>query len=216
MKYRLAIFDFDGTLSDSYHWLVGIMNEMADRHRFRRVEPHELEALRGLEARKIVEHVGMPVWKMPLVARDMRRMMADDIGSIPLFPGVDRMLRTLTERGMRVAIVTSNSDENVRGVLGDHAALVGHYGCGAGIFGKRPKLRQVLRAAGVAPSEAISIGDEIRDLHASRAEGIAFGAVSWGYTTLEALAAHHPEMTFASMDEVVEKLTGGDARLRSA
>ena len=206
MKYRLAIFDFDGTLSDSYPWFVGALNELADRYRFRRVEPHELEMLRGYEARRIVEHVGMPMWKMPLLARHVRRRMADDLGGISLFPGVIPMLRTLSERGVALAVVTSNSEANVRRLLGDDAALIRHFGCDAGIFGKRPKLRKVLRAAGVRPSDAICIGDEIRDAHAARAEGIAFGAVSWGYTTPEALSAHAPELTFATMEEIAEKL----------
>lgn len=206
MRYRLAIFDFDGTLSDSYPWFVGALNELADRYRFRRVEPHELEMLRGYEARRIVEHVGMPMWKMPLLARHVRRRMADDLGGISLFPGVSPMLRTLSERGVALAVVTSNSEANVRRLLGEDAALIQHFGCDASIFGKRPKLRKVLRAAGVRPSDAICIGDEIRDAHAARAEGIAFGAVSWGYTTLEALSEHSPEMTFATMEEIAEKL----------
>jgi phosphoglycolate phosphatase len=206
MKHRLAIFDFDGTLSDSYPWFVEIVNEMADRYRFRRVEPHDLEVLRGLEARKIIEHLGMPMWKTPLVARHFRQRMAAELGRISLFPGAREMLRTLHERGVMLAIVTSNSEANVRRLLGADAALIRHYGCEAGLFGKRSKLRKALRAAGLRSADAIAIGDEIRDAHAARAEGIAFGAVSWGYTTMEALSAHSPEMTFTSMAEIAEKL----------
>ena len=31
MKYKLVIFDFDGTLADSYPWAVGIANDCRDR-----------------------------------------------------------------------------------------------------------------------------------------------------------------------------------------
>lgn len=206
MRYRLAIFDFDGTLSDSYPWFVGMVNEMADRYRFRRVEPHDLEVLRGLEARKIIEHLGMPMWKTPLVARHFRRRMADDLARIPLFPGAREMLRTLHGRGVTLAIVTSNSEANVRRLLGADAALIRHYGCEAGLFGKRTKLRKALRAAGVRPADAIAIGDEIRDVEAARAEGIPFGAVSWGYASREALAALGPAEIFDSVEEIVERL----------
>ncbi|MFL6293325.1 MAG: hypothetical protein ACJ759_20725 [Thermoanaerobaculia bacterium] len=51
------------------------------------------------------------------------------------------------------------------------------------------------------------IGDEIRDLEAARAEGIAFGAVTWGYTHPEALRAHGPEEMFSTIDEILLKLT---------
>lgn len=207
MRYRLAIFDFDGTLADSFPWFLVVVNRLADEHRFRRIEEHEVETLRGQGARQIVGHLGLPAWKLPRIARDMRRHMARDIAHISLFPGVDRMLTGLADRGIQIAIVTSNSIENVRQVLGPaNAALIQHYSCGAAMFGKRVKLRGVLRSAGVPAAEAICIGDEIRDLQAAHEEGIAFGAVAWGYTNPESLRAHEPAEMFASMNEILERL----------
>ncbi len=161
----------------------------------------------GHHAREVIRHVGMPMWKAPLVTRFMRERMARDIGAIPLFAGVDVLLEGLAERGVGIAIVTSNSEANVRRVLGPrHAGLVRHYGCGASLFGKRPKLRKVLAASGVRPGEALCIGDEIRDLHAARAERMPFGAVSWGFTTLESLLAHSPEEVFTRVEEILERV----------
>lgn len=207
MRYRLALFDFDGTLADSFSWFLGVVNRLADDNRFRRMEEHEVEALRGQSARTLVGHFGIPTWKMPVIARQMRQHMARDISNITLFPGVDRVLQGLASRGIGLAIVTSNSVENVRQVLGpENAALIQHYACGVSMFGKRPKLRAVLRASGVSAAEAICIGDEIRDLEAARAEGLPFGAVSWGYTHPEALQAHGPEEMFTSLEEILQKL----------
>lgn len=207
MRYRLAIFDFDGTLADSFSWFVVIMNRLADDHGFRRIEEHEIETLRGRTARQNFADFGVPAWKLPRIGRDFRRHMARDIARIALFPGVDRLLQGLAERGIRTAIVTSNSTGNVRQVLGsENAALIQHYACGVSLFGKRAKLRGVLRSSGAAAAEALCIGDEIRDLEAARAEGIAFGAVSWGYTSPEALLAHDPEEMFSTVDEILQKL----------
>jgi phosphoglycolate phosphatase len=217
MRYRLAIFDFDGTLADSFPWFVQVMNEAADLYRFRRVDPADAQSLRGLDARRVIEHVRLPAWKLPLVARWMRRRMAADIGSIALFPGVDEMLRTVSAAGVRIAIVTSNSAANVRRVLGpENAARVELYGCGASLFGKRRKLRQVLRQARVAAADALCIGDEIRDLHAARAEGIAFAAVAWGYTTADGLAAHRPDLLLTRVEEIAEAMGIPGARSPAA
>lgn len=219
MGYRLAIFDFDGTLADSFPWFLETVNEAAARYRFRRIEPHEVDELRGYDARRMMKHLGLPLWKLPLVARDMRKRMAADAGCISLFPGVDAMLRGLAERGVAVAVVTSNSADNVRRVLGPaNLARIGQLGCGAPLLGKRAKLRQVLRGAGVSPAEALCIGDEIRDFHAAHAEGIPFGAVAWGFTRPDALRALAPRELFTRMDEIVEKVAGGslDTPLRSA
>jgi phosphoglycolate phosphatase len=207
MRYRLALFDFDGTLADSFSWFLGVVNRLADENRFRRIEEHEVDALRGQSARKLVGHFGIPTWKLPVIANQMRQHMARDISHISLFPGVDRMLQGLASRGIQLGIVTSNSVENVRQVLGpENADLIQHYACGISMFGKRPKLRAILRASGVSAAEAICIGDEIRDLEAAHAEGILFGAVSWGYTHPEALQTHGPEEMFASLEEILEKV----------
>ena len=210
MRYRLAIFDFDGTLADSFSWFLGIVNVLADEHGFRRMEEHEVETLRGQAARQIVAQMKVPAWKLPRVGHRMRQLMARDIEHITLFPGVDRLLRELAGRGVRLAVVTSNSIDNVRQVLGpESAALIHHYECGASMFGKRPKLRAVLRSSGIPAAEALCIGDEVRDLEAARAEGIAFGAVTWGYTRPEALRAHAPEEVFESVEDVLSPFHPG-------
>lgn len=209
MRYELAIFDFDGTLADSFAWFMGAVNECADRFGFQRIQEHELETLRGYEARRIIQHLRAPMWKMPFIARHMRSRMSAEIGGIALFPGVDEMLHALAAAGIRIAIVTSNSAENVRRVLGPrNAALVHHLECGVSLLGKAPRLRKALRATGVPAPRALSIGDEIRDLHASRAAEIAFGAVGWGFTTIDALRAQAPDLVFERVEEIAERLSG--------
>ncbi|HSK79677.1 MAG TPA: HAD hydrolase-like protein [Thermoanaerobaculia bacterium] len=127
MRYRLALFDFDGTLADSFSWFLSVVNRLADEHRFRRMEEHEVESRRGLAARQMVAHLGVPAWKLPRIARGMRQHMAREIGQIQLFPGVDELLSELSRRGIRLAVVTSNSIDNVRQVLGPGTAALIHH-----------------------------------------------------------------------------------------
>ncbi len=207
MRFRLVIFDFDGTLADSFSLFLVVVNRLAEEHGFRRVEEHEIEALRCKSARQMIEHFGVPTWKLPGIARRMRQHVAKDIGHVRLFSGVEEVLGGLSRRGVRLALVTSNSSANARKVLGpDAAALIEHYECGTSIFGKGAKFRRVLRASGVPAAEAVCIGDEIRDLEAARAEGIAFWAVSWGYTHPDTLRSHAPEEMLESPEEILEKL----------
>ncbi|HWN11166.1 MAG TPA: HAD hydrolase-like protein [Pyrinomonadaceae bacterium] len=204
-RYKLAIFDFDGTLADSFTWFLSVINEVADTYNFRRIKEQELVDLRSFDAKKMLEHVGIPMWKMPLLQRYVRKRMTSDIGRIALFPGIAGLLQGLREEGIALAIVTSNSFINVREVLGrQNELLIQHYACGAPILGKRAKLRKVLHTSGVHPSKAIFIGDEIRDLHAARGEGIDFGAVSWGVNSAQSLTEHSPEEMFSSIDEIAE------------
>lgn len=208
MKYDLVIFDFDGTLADTFGWFLRAVNAVADEFRFKRIEPDEVEQLRGRGARHMVRHLGIAPWKLPLIARRMRALAARDIDRLRLFDGAGAMLRRLAEHGCVLAVVSTNAADNVRRALGaENAALIDHFECGGSLFGKAALFRCVLKRTRIAPERAICIGDEIRDFEAARRVGIAFGAVSWGYTTAEALAALPPAELFTGMDQIGERLT---------
>ena len=212
MPYRLAIFDFDGTLADSAAWFRGVFNGVAERYGFRTVTDEDFAALRGRDNRAIIRHLGVPAWKLPLVARHMRGLMTRDIDAIRLFPGAAELLGALHAGGVRVAVVTSNTEENVRRVLGPEAArLVSAYGCGASLFGKAAKFRRVLKVAEVSPAEALAVGDEVRDIEAARAAGVAAGVVSWGYAEAGLLRSRGPDHLFGTMGEVAQAVLGRDA-----
>ncbi|MCJ2054645.1 HAD hydrolase-like protein [Methylobacterium sp. J-070] len=207
---HLVVLDFDGTLADSFDWFCSVLNGVADRYRFRRVEAHEVEGLRLQGARAIVAHLGIPRWKLPFIARHMHALAARDAGQIALFPGVPAMLAAIAETGVTPAILSSNRADTVRRVLGpENAARIGAYACGASLFGKAQRLRGLLARRGVVPHRALCIGDEIRDLEAARAVGCPFGAVAWGYTDPQALAAQGPDYLFTEPAEIGALVAGG-------
>lgn len=209
MRYRLAIFDFDGTLADSAAWFAEALNALAPRHGYRTVSEDEIEALRRCDNREIIRRLGVSPWRLPFIAADLRRRMAGDAAGIRLFDGVAEVLPTLAESGVACAVVSSNSEANIRAILGPRAALaVSHMACGVGMFGKAGKFRQVMRRAGVAPAQTICIGDEHRDIEAARAARAASGAVLWGYASPDLLKASGATMLFERPAEIVERLIG--------
>ncbi|SFG90538.1 HAD-IA family hydrolase [Methylobacterium gossipiicola] len=195
--YRLAVFDFDGTLADSFPWFADVINDVADRYRFARIAPHETETLRGLDAAGIVRHLGIVPWKLPFISRHMHRLAARDIHRISLFPGVPAMLADLDAAGVPLAIVSSNTRANIEAVLGPEAHRFRHFACGASLFGKGKRLSALIREAGFAPETVLYVGDEIRDHDAARSVGCAFAAVAWGYTHVEALRATGPALVLS-------------------
>lgn len=202
-RTRLALFDFDGTLADSFPVFAAIYGDVADRHGFRRFGPEEMDGLRTLGAREILAKAGVPMWKLPAIATDMRRRMAARVDEIGLFPGTAEMMEALVDAGVRIAVATSNGEETVRRVLGPSlAARVDQFGCGVALFGKGRTLRRILAAAKVAPGEAVLIGDELRDLEAAREAGVRFVGVAWGYTRPTALRAAGAAAVVERMDDL--------------
>jgi phosphoglycolate phosphatase len=203
MKYQLAIFDFDGTLADSFPFFIRVFNQLAEQHGFKGIDPDLAPTYRSYDARQIMEQVGMPAWKLPLVARSFISLMRQNAASISLFEHTDEMLLHLANKGVTLAIVSSNSYDNVSQILGPaNTKLISQFECGMSIFGKSARIRKVLEKTGVPCSEAIYIGDQITDLEAARTEKIAFGAVSWGYGTIESLRELSPEEEFDGVSAI--------------
>ncbi|NHZ91757.1 HAD hydrolase-like protein [Massilia sp. CCM 8733] len=209
MKYRLAIFDFDGTLADSFPFFQSVYNALADQHGLRRIEGDQVAHLRGMSTREIMRHIGMPAWKMPMVSKSFIAKMSENAASIALFDGVAGALRALAGAGVMLAVVSSNSEHNVRRVLGPElSALFAHFECGMSVFGKASRIRKVVRQSRVGAADALYVGDQGTDAEASAKAGVAFGAVAWGYAPAEALRAHGPAEEFDSVAAMLAILSG--------
>ena len=103
----------------------------------------------------------------------------------------------MADRDIALALVTSNAMDIVRAVVG--RSLFSRFAaveCGASLFGKSVRLRRALAVTRIDRSQAMYIGDEIRDAQAARRAGIAFGAVAWGYTELQVLLRQDPREVF--------------------
>lgn len=207
LRYKLAIFDLDGTLADSFPWFLQVVNDVARHHGFRQVAPDDVEMLRRAGSREILKHLDVPLWKLPKIATHMRKLKQSQISHIPLFPGVTDMLTSLVQGGVRLALVSSDSEDNARLQIGpDMAHLFSDFDCSASLFGKARKFKRVLKRAGVPAHQTIAIGDEIRDLEAARTAGISFGAVSWGYADAATLQALKPDAFFNNIDQIAFQL----------
>jgi phosphoglycolate phosphatase len=213
--YSLAIFDFDGTLADSWRLMGSAIVEAADQFGYRRLEPGEAEALRGQDNRAVMAAMGVKMWQLPRIARHMRQVAFERAGEIALFPDVALMLPLVAAAGVRIGIVSSNREDVIRRVLGAQvSSVVSDFDCGAAIFGKATRFRRVVRRAGVDAAQAVGVGDEARDIDAARAAGIASVAVTWGYATPELLASRSPTHLVTSVSELTSLLTTPSATLR--
>jgi phosphoglycolate phosphatase len=202
MKYPLVIFDFDGTLADSFPFFVQAQRTLAQRHGFQAVDPARVDALRRLGTREILREVDCPAWKLPIVVADFIREMRD-APPVPLFPGIAQALLQLHSNGVRLAILTSNSVDNVRRVLGaELAETIELFDGGAHMLGKHRRLARMLERARAGRAQAIYVGDQLSDGEAARRAGIAFGAVGWGYAHAETLRATGPEEFFETVPEL--------------
>ncbi len=207
MKYQLVIFDFDGTLADSYPWFLSIYNDLARRFQLPPMDRAELDALRHMDFPLVLKKHRISPIKAIQMGAYLKQLMSSQIDRVQLVDGIQEVIDALAENQVKMAVVSSNDEGNVRRVLGAHnAEHFFAYECGVTILGKAAKFLNILRKSGVKPFQALSIGDELRDLKSSRQAGIAFGAVTWGYTDAERLKAQNPDWIFNHPQQILEAL----------
>ena len=210
LKYRFVIFDFDGTLANTLWWAARQMPAIAARYGTRQVDPDEYDHIRTLSPDALLSYLNIPRWKMPLIMWEMRRRMRRETGTLFLFPGIAGVLLELANAGVQLAVLSSNAERNIRAVLGPQSEpLISHYLCGVSFFGKKGKLEKLLGRAAADPADVLFIGDELRDLEAAKAAGVAFGAASWGLNSKETFARHSPFRIFTRPEEISREVLSG-------
>lgn len=203
MKYDIAAFDFDGTLADTMPWFNSILNTVADKYGFRKIDAAERDQLRHRDASEILKFLGIPLWKLPAIMAHVRTLMQEIDPSVHLFDSIPDALARLKAGGLRLAVVSSNSLENVQRVLGpDTAALFDDYECGTDLFGKAAKIDRLLQRHGTPPERFLLVGDEMRDIDAARKAGVRVGSVAWGYNHVDALRDRGPDELFMQVAEL--------------
>ena len=194
--YALAIFDFDGTLADSFPWFCSVLDQTADKFGLNHVKPEDIPTLREQSSHDVLKYLGVPFYKLPAIATFMRGLAVEGIPNIPLFAGAADALAALHAGGVKLSLVSSNAEAAVRAVLGPAADLIDRYACGSALFGKSQKFQTVLEALRVSREQTISIGDEIRDIDAARKTRLTAGSITFGYNSRSALERANPDYLF--------------------
>jgi phosphoglycolate phosphatase len=199
--YRLAVFDFDGTLADSRRGIVLAVEAALARHGVASPGDPAIAALIGLPLDVFFSRLAPPGSDAALVAalsdayREAYPPLARE--TTRLYDGVADALLRLSERGVRMAIATSKS---FRGATAAalNLGIARHFEiivAADTVAMPKPHPESVERALaffGVGASEALVIGDTTYDVDMGRRAGVDTCAVTWGVHAREALERETP------------------------
>ena len=226
---KAVLFDLDGTLLDTLPGLTASVNHVMRAHGEPERTTDEVRAFVGNGVRKLIARAAAGGEARP----DFETLLADyrshydahaAEGSRP-YPGVPELVSALRARGVALGVVT-NKDESVSRALverffpGAFAVVVG------GNAGRAPKPdpanpRAALAALGVAPHEALYVGDTAVDAATAQGADIPLRLCSWGFrprAELEELGAviDSPSEILAAFESHAEnaEVAGGGGALR--
>ena len=191
---RVWLFDFDGTVADTFTHAVHIMRRLAPAYGFRALTDEEIPHARGMGFRELIEYLHIPKHKVPGILARGRRELNTEITTIGLCPGMPAVLRELRARDHQLGIISSNSKVNIHAFLAAHGLdCFAHVSTSSKLLGKAREIRQTMKKHGYKKGHTIYVGDEIRDIDAAHKAEIRCAAVGWGFNNAESLRAAKPD-----------------------
>lgn len=189
------LFDFDGTLAETMMLIHDVFNRLSGVYGYKHMPEEDIEELRHLSIREFIEHFGIPLWKVPIIAIHARRMMHDEMDQVQPPAGLVDSLTTIHESGRYLMdILTSNRPKNVFRFLDQHRInWFDEVESTRAILSKKRRVEKYIRQRGLNPDSLYYIGDTTVDVESARHAGAKTVAVSWGLNTREALEKVNPD-----------------------
>jgi len=197
MKYKVILFDLDGTLLDTLRDLAAAVNAALRKRGHPLHSPEEYRKMVGHGVRNLVTVALPEAFRtdeayIDSCLADFKAYYTEhiDVHTRP-YPGIPELLARLHGSGTRIAVASNKFQEGTEKLIAEFFPGIPF----AAILGNRPGyplkpdpeiVGEVLRAAGASPADAILVGDSSTDMLTARNGGIKSIAVTWGYRPMTA------------------------------
>ena len=194
IKAPILIFDFDGTIADTHHYIVEISNRLCAEFNYARNLPHELDDLKNKTVHEVIRHLNVPLLKIPAIVARAKKEFQNDIATLKPVSGLQEILTRIKEAGIKTGILSSNAKDNItRFLKNHHLDIFDFIQSTSSIWGKHICLNKLLSQNQIDRNDIIYIGDELRDIDAAKKLGVKVAAVTWGYNSAAALQKLNPD-----------------------
>uniref|UniRef100_UPI0033415B11 HAD-IA family hydrolase n=1 Tax=Castellaniella defragrans TaxID=75697 RepID=UPI0033415B11 len=206
--YRAVIFDWDGTLMDSTQHIVASLRGACADMNLPLPSVEEARWVIGLSIESALYRLvpDLTHAQMGVFAERYRDHFQRQDREQQLFPGQETLLRDLRRRGVILGVATGKSRRGLDRAL-DALALREVFQatrCADEAAGKPDPamLEQLLAEFGLAPFEAVMVGDTTHDVLMARHAGVDSLAVSYGAHPRQALGAAEPTALVSSVRDM--------------
>jgi HAD superfamily hydrolase (TIGR01549 family) len=191
---RILIFDFDGTIADSFEVLLGIFEEIHARPQ--KLSPQEVQQLRGQSIRQIIKYLNIRRFMVPRLILKAKRLLKHQMKDIRAFQYLPKIIRQLHAQGVPMYILSTNSQANIELFLKNNkmdSCFTKIYG-DIGLRAKSSALKKIIRKEKLKKNDCVYIGDEVRDIEAARKAKVTSVGVTWGFNNAQAIKAANPDI----------------------
>ncbi len=206
LKYKLFIFDIDGTLTSTNRLIFDSFNHIYDKYFGKTLTPKEVIALFGPTEEEIINELFGDNAGEAIV--EYFNYYEKNHGIAALHEGIALLLDFLTGQGALVAAFTGKGRRSAEITLKELGIFekIGILVSGDDVTKKKPSgegIERILRFYGLKPEEAIMIGDSTADIKAAREAGVAVASVLWDCYSIDAVKGMNGSMLFNTVEELM-------------
>jgi 2-phosphoglycolate phosphatase len=210
-QLKAVLFDFDGTLADSYPAITASVNHVRGLHSLPPLDIDEVKRWVGRGAASLLERT-VPAGDLDANCAAYRAHHPSVLLSgTRLLAGAAELLRLLYDRGLRLGLCSNKPVAFSRDLVAylEIAPLL------EVVLGPedvaRPKpapdmLVAGLQKLGVSAAEALYVGDMSVDVETARGAGVKVWVVATGSDDRDALERTWPDRLFSNLDEIAARL----------
>lgn len=190
---RHIIFDFDGTLADSLPLVIEIAEELLGPLN---LSESEKTRLRNLPMRAVLKESGIAYSKILRLVVKGRAMIKQRMDELNIIPDLGKEIKAIKSDGYMLYVLSSNSEGNIRSFLkrNDLLDCFSDVKGSIGLFSKTSALKKFLKVKKIDKNDCLYVGDEVRDVDASKKLGIPIISVAWGFNGEKILKASDPDV----------------------
>ncbi|MBB4826567.1 pyrophosphatase PpaX [Sporosarcina luteola] len=209
---QALLFDFDGTLLDTNELIIQTFQTVLDRHYPGKYLREHIVPFLGPT---LVESFGtvdpLKVEQLVIEYREWNLEHHDELATE--FEGVADTLHKLRAQGMKMAIVSTKRNNMIQKGL----RLLGVEDVFETIVGlddvQKPKpdpepILLALQRLGVAPDEAMMIGDNYHDIEGGKNAGVRTAGVAWSLKGEAFLQTFHPDYMLHHISDILAIVNG--------
>lgn len=205
---KTVLFDFDGTIADTFSTIVRLFNLHSYEFRLPKLTSREIDNFRSLGLREVLYKYKLHLFKLPFIAKKIRDKLNKKIKQVKTFPNIQGVLFKLKENQVRLGILSSNSKENIEKFLRANDLMIFDFiHSESNIFGKGRALKTLLKNYRLKKNEVIYIGDEVRDIEACHENGVKIVSVTWGFNKKEILKKNKPDYLIDNPQEILKMIS---------
>lgn len=208
MRYKLAIFDLDGTVLDTLQDLSNAVNFALDKHGYPCHSTEKVRTMIGNGVANLIQRA-LPAdvsdETRSTVLADFKAYYAEHMNDCTRpYDGICALMQALRANGVKVGINSNKFDAALQNLCRIH--FEGLYDMAVGESEVTPKkpdptaAQRIMERMGAKADETIYIGDSNVDLNTARNAKVDGAWVSWGLRKAEEMAGCEIPLSFDSVE----------------